>query len=94
MFQLSRRRWRKDDLPICPGGDIRGGERKVQSDYGWPTLVLFALAGVSIAADWRRHRRRDADRAQARTGWVPWPLVTILALIAAAFCAALWLRGE
>lgn len=65
----------------------------MQSDYVWPMLVLIGLAGLSIAADWRRHRRRDTDRVQARTGWVPWPLVTILALIAAAFCAALWLQG-
>ena len=65
----------------------------MQSDYVWPMLVSIVLAGLSTAADWRRHRRRDADRAQARTGWVPWPLVTILALIAAAFCAALLLHG-
>lgn len=66
----------------------------MQSDYAWPMLVLIVLAGLSTGADWRRHRRRDTDRAQARTAWVPWPLMTILALIAAAFCAALWLRGD
>jgi hypothetical protein len=66
----------------------------VQSDYAWPTLIFTLLAALSIAADWWRHRRREADRAAGRAGLVPWPLITILAMIAAAMCAGLWLRGQ
>lgn len=66
----------------------------MQSDYAWPTLAFAALALLSVAADWWQHRRRDSDRQAGRAGLVPWPLVTILALIAAAMCAALWLNGD
>ena len=66
----------------------------MQPDYAWSTLAFIALAGFSVAADWRRHRRREADRVAGRPGLAPWPLITVLALIAAAMCAALWLRGE
>jgi hypothetical protein len=64
----------------------------VQSDYAWPTLAFVALALLSVAADWRRHHRRDANRQAGRPGWVPWPLVTILALILAAMCTAAWIH--
>lgn len=64
----------------------------MQSDYAWPTMAFVALALLSVAADWRRHRRRDADREAGRAPWVPWPLVTILALIVAALCAAAWIH--
>ena len=65
----------------------------MQSDYAWPTLAFVALAVLSVAADWLRHRRLKADGTLSRAGWVPWPLVTILALIAAAFSGAAWLHG-
>jgi hypothetical protein len=48
--------------------------------------VLVAIAGL---ADRRRTRRRDLDRA----GWVPWPLIMILAMIVAAAAVALALKG-
>lgn len=63
----------------------------MQSDYAWPTLFLAAVALLSVAADWRRHRRRETDRVLGRTGWVPWPLITVLSLILAAVCAASWI---
>jgi hypothetical protein len=66
----------------------------VQSDYAWPTLFFVALALLSVAADWWRHRRRDADRAAGRAGLVPWPLITILALILTAVCAASWIGDK
>ncbi|KRB85697.1 hypothetical protein ASE00_02665 [Sphingomonas sp. Root710] len=66
----------------------------MQSDYAIPTLAFVALAILSVAADWRRHRRREADRAAGRAGWMPWPLLSILSLIAAAYCAALWVKGN
>jgi hypothetical protein len=65
----------------------------VQSDYAWPTLAFVALAVLSVAADWWRHRRPKADRPVAKPAWVPWPLIAILCLIAAAFSGAAWLQG-
>ena len=65
----------------------------MQSDYAWSTLAFVALAVLSIAADWFRDRRRKADSTRSRVGWVPWPLISILALIAGAFSAAAWLHG-
>jgi hypothetical protein len=47
-----------------------------------------ALAGIAAFADRRRARRADLDRI----GWIPWPLVMLLALITAAVGAALALR--
>jgi membrane-associated phospholipid phosphatase len=43
-----------------------------------------AVAGYAAWAERRRHRRRDLDRV----GWVPWPLVLIVAIIGAALCVA------
>lgn len=65
----------------------------MQSDYAGPTLLFVALALLSVAADWWRHRRREADRIGGKTGWVPWPLISVLSLIGAAYCAALWIKG-
>lgn len=43
-----------------------------------------AVAGVAALADRARNRRRDVDRP----GWVPWPLILMLAiLLALAFTA-------
>jgi hypothetical protein len=47
-----------------------------------------ALAGVAALADHRRTRRTNLDRV----GWVPWPLLMILALIVAASATALALK--
>lgn len=56
---------------------------------------LWALAGgaalmalLAALADRGRHRRRDLDRV----GWVPWPLVQILAMLLAAIAAAFALK--
>jgi hypothetical protein len=48
-----------------------------------------AVAVASLLADFRRQRRSDLDRA----GWVPWPLLQILAMILAAVAAALALKA-
>jgi len=48
------------------------------------------MAAFAVAADWWRHRRKDADREVGKVRLIPWPLMTILALIAAAVSAALW----
>lgn len=66
----------------------------MQSDYAWPTLVFVALTVLSVAADWWRHRRRDADRTRGRISWMPWPLIAILSLILTAVCAAHWIGGD
>lgn len=44
------------------------------------------LAGI---ADRRRGQRRDLDRP----GWVPWPLVQLIAILATAAAAALALKS-
>jgi hypothetical protein len=48
-----------------------------------------ALAGLAALADRRRARRRDLDRP----GWIPWPLIQILAMLLAAVAAAFALKS-
>jgi hypothetical protein len=48
----------------------------------------LSLAGISVWRDRVRTRRRDPDAV----GWVPWPLVLIVAIIVAAVCAAFALQ--
>ena len=48
--------------------------------------VAALLAGL---ADRRRSKRRDLDRP----GWVPWPLIQMLAMLLAAAAAALALKS-
>jgi len=62
---------------------------------GWQ-VHLWGLAGASAAvaafasfADWRRQRRRDPDRV----GFMPWTLITVLAVLAALMLTAFALRG-
>ena len=56
----------------------------------WATSAGFAvLAGFAFLADHRRANRRDLDKV----GWVPWGLIQILAIIAAAAAAAFALKG-
>ena len=54
--------------------------------------AVFVAAGASAAlalfagaADWARNRRRHLDRV----GWVPWQLISVLALFAALGLAVL-----
>lgn len=51
--------------------------------------LATAVAAVAVLADRRRTRRGDLDRV----GWVPWPLILLLALIIAAVSAAFALKS-
>jgi hypothetical protein len=56
----------------------------------WTLASLAAFVALCAGlADRRRALRADLDRV----GWVPWPLVLILAIILAALFAALALKG-
>jgi hypothetical protein len=54
------------------------------------TGVAVALVLLSGLADRQRNRRRNIDRP----GWVPWPLIMILAMIVAAVAASLALKAR
>lgn len=47
-------------------------------------LSALAVAGLSNWAERRRHQRADMDAV----GFMPWPLIMILAMLMAAICAA------
>jgi Na+/proline symporter len=65
----------------------------VQSDYAWPTMLFGALTALSIVVDWLRHRSRDERRGKADIfGYIPWPLIALLALLLTAYFGALWLK--
>jgi Zn-dependent protease with chaperone function len=52
----------------------------------WLLAAAFAaLAALAAWADHRRGKRRNLDRP----GWVPWPLVLILAILTCVVCLAL-----
>jgi len=60
----------------------------MQSTLWIAAASCVAVAGLAAVSDRRRDRRTDLDRI----GWVPWPLILILALIAAAVMAAVALK--
>lgn len=52
----------------------------------WPAAALFAaLAAFAAWRDHARGQRRDLDRP----GWMPWSLVTVLAMLLAVVCGGL-----
>ncbi|RHW16623.1 hypothetical protein D1610_14615 [Sphingomonas gilva] len=58
-------------------------------------VMLWSWAGVALAvvafagfADWRNRRRRNPDRV----AMLPWPLIQVLALLAALMLAAIALN--
>lgn len=57
--------------------------------WAWLTLTLVTLAGVSGIADYRRKHRKDLDRV----GFMPWPMIMVVALVMAAFAGNIALRG-
>ncbi len=57
----------------------------------WAGAVgCLAIAGAAAIGD-RRHRKRDD---LDRVGWIPWPLILILAMIAAAVFMALAIHSD
>lgn len=52
-------------------------------------IAATALTAISALADYRRQRRADLDRV----GFMPWPLVTIMSVMAALFAFAAAIKG-
>lgn len=52
----------------------------------WLAAALFAT--TALAAGWADHRR-DKRRNLDRPGWMPWPLILVLAMMASVVCVAL-----
>ncbi len=61
----------------------------MQSHYWGLSLAWVVLGAFAAWRDRRRNHRTDLDRV----GWVPWPLVLILAILGAATCAAIALKS-
>ena len=56
----------------------------------WIVAALFAgVAALAFVADHSRAKRRDLDKV----GWVPWNLVQIFAIIAAAAAIAFAIKA-
>jgi hypothetical protein len=60
-----------------------------QGDLWMVSAAAAAMVLAAGIADRRRMRRRDLDRV----GWAPWPLIQLVAMIAAIIAAALALKG-
>lgn len=50
--------------------------------------MAAALTAVSALADYRRRRRADMDRV----GFMPWPLISVMAVMTALFAFAIALK--
>jgi hypothetical protein len=61
----------------------------MQAGYWSICGVAVAVAVIASYADRRRARRKDLDKV----GFMPWPLITIMAMISAAVLAAVALKA-
>ncbi len=52
-------------------------------------VIALATVAVSTLADWRRRNRTNLDRA----GFMPWPFITIMAMLTAVIAFGLALKG-
>lgn len=58
--------------------------------YLWSgCAAALAVAGLANLAERRRAKRRDLDRV----GFMPWPLITVLAMMVALACAAIAIKA-
>jgi hypothetical protein len=67
------------------GGDGTDGETMSAQAYWVATGAAALLAVAAGFAEWARARRRNLDRV----GWMPWQLISMLALFATIILAAL-----
>ncbi|WP_380878174.1 hypothetical protein ACFB49_15880 [Sphingomonas sp. DBB INV C78] len=51
--------------------------------------VSAGIAGIAALADRRRNQRRDLDRV----GWVPWPLILMMAILLAIIFTAFAIKA-
>ncbi len=61
----------------------------MQAGFWGASAIALIVAGVAILADRRRNRRSNLDAV----GFMPWPLILVLALMVAAVAAAIALKG-
>ena len=61
----------------------------MQAGFWGASAIAVIVAGVAILADRRRNRRSNLDAV----GFMPWPLILVLALMVAAVAAAIALKG-
>jgi uncharacterized membrane protein YidH (DUF202 family) len=52
--------------------------------------AALAVAGIANFAERRRANRRDLDKV----GFMPWPFITIMAMMVALACAAIALKVQ
>lgn len=67
-----------------------GGGQVMQETLWIGCVGALAVAGISNWAERRRNRRVDMDAV----GFMPWPLIMILALLMSAVCAAFALHAR
>ena len=60
----------------------------MQAGFWGASAIALIVAGVAILADRRRNRRSNLDAV----GFMPWPLILVLALMVAAVAAAIALK--
>jgi hypothetical protein len=70
------------------GERFAGKEGRLQQVLWGGCVAALAVAGLATWGDRRRANRTDADAV----GFMPWPLILVIALILAAVCAAFALK--
>ncbi|MEQ1547716.1 MAG: hypothetical protein ABL918_03590 [Chakrabartia sp.] len=64
-------------------------DRFLNSDTLWGVCIgALIIAGIASFAERRRNKRADLDKV----GFMPWPLIMILAMLSSAVCAAYALK--
>jgi hypothetical protein len=63
-------------------------DRRLQQVLWSGCVTALAVAGLATWGDRRRANRKDLDAV----GFMPWPLILVIAMILAAVCAAFALK--